>query len=47
MILLDYSQVVIGSFMAVSKGEGVVEEDMLRHVILNNIRQFRCQFSKY
>ena len=46
MILLDYSQVVIGSFMAVSKGEGVVEEDMLRHVILNNIRQFRNQFSK-
>ena len=44
MILLDYSQVVIGSFMAVSKGEGVVEEDTLRHVILNNIRQFRNQF---
>ena len=45
MILLDYSQVVIGSFMAVSKGEGVVEEDTLRHVILNNIRKFRNQFS--
>ena len=46
MILLDYSQVVIGSFMAVSKGEGVVEENVLRHVILNNIRQFRNQFFK-
>ena len=46
MILLDYSQIVIGGFMAASKGEGVVEEDMLRHVILNNIRQFRNQFSK-
>ena len=30
MILLDYSQVVIGSFMAVSKGEGVVEEETCR-----------------
>jgi len=44
MILLDYSQIVIGSFMAASKGEGVVEEDTLRHVILNNIRQFLNQF---
>ena len=44
MILLDYSQVVIGSFMSVSKGQGVVEENMLRHVILNTIRQFRNQF---
>ena len=44
MILLDYSQVVIGSIMAVSKGQGVVEENMLRHVILNTIRQFRNQF---
>ena len=46
MILLDYSQTVIGSFMAMSKGGGVVEEDILRHIILNTIRQFRNQFTK-
>ena len=46
MILLDYSQTVIGSFMAMSKGGGVVEEDMLRHIILNTIRQFRKQFTE-
>ena len=46
MILLDYSQTVIGSFMAKSKGGGVVEEDMLRHIILNTIRQFRKQFTE-
>ena len=45
MILLDYSQTVIGSFMAMSKGGGVVEEDILRHIILNTIRQFRNQFT--
>jgi len=46
MILLDYSQTVIGSFMAVSKGKPVVEESLLRHTILNSIRMFRNQFAK-
>ena len=46
MILLDYSQTVIGSFMAMGRGKPVVEEDLLRHTILNSIRMFRNQFSK-
>jgi len=46
MILLDYSQTVIGSFMAVSRGKPVVEEDLLRHTILNSIRMFRNKFVK-
>ena len=46
MILLDYSQTVIGSFMAVSRGNPVVEEDLLRHTILNSIRMFRNKFIK-
>ena len=46
MILLDYSQTVIGSFMAVSRGNPVVEEDLLRHTILNSIRMFRNKFTK-
>ena len=46
MILLDYSQTVIGSFMAVSRGKPVVEEDLLRHTILNSIRMFRNKFAK-
>ena len=46
MILLDYSQTVIGSFMAVSRGKPIVEEDLLRHTILNSIRMFRNQFTK-
>jgi len=46
MILLDYSQTVIGSFMAMGRGKPVVEEDLLRHTILNSIRMFRNQFAK-
>ena len=46
MILLDYSQTVIGSFMAVSRGKPIVEEELLRHTILNSIRMFRNQFAK-
>ena len=46
MILLDYSQTVIGSFMAVSKGKPVVEENVLSHTILNSVRIFRNQFTK-
>ena len=46
MILLDYSQTVIGSFMAMGRGKPVVEEDLLRHTILNSIRLFRNQFAK-
>ena len=44
MILLDFSQTMIGSFMAMGKGSIVVEEDLLRHTVLNSIRQYTHQF---
>lgn len=44
MILLDFSQTMIGSFMAMGKGSIVVEEDLLRHTVLNTIRQYKHQF---
>jgi hypothetical protein len=47
MILLDFSQTMIGSFMAVGRGRVVVEEDLLRHTVLNTIRQYRRQFKEY
>jgi len=47
MILLDFSQTMIGSFMAVGRGRVVVEEDLLRHTVLNTIRQYRRQFREY
>ena len=44
MILLDFSQTMIGTFMAMGKGNVVVEEDLLRHTVLNSIRQYKHQF---
>ena len=44
MILLDFSQTMIGSFMAMGKGSIVVEEALLRHTVLNSIRQYKHQF---
>ena len=41
MILLDFSQTMIGSFMAMGKGSIVVEEDLLRHTVINTIRQYK------
>ena len=41
MILLDFSQTMIGCFMAMGKGSIVVEEDLLRHTVLNTIRQYK------
>ena len=41
MILLDFSQTMIGTFMAMGKGNVVVEEDLLRHTVLNTIRQYK------
>ena len=41
MILLDFSQTMIGSFMAMGKGNVVVDEDLLRHTVLNTILQYK------
>ena len=46
MILLDFSQVMIGSFMAMGRGSVVVEEDLLRHTVLNTIRNYKLQFKE-
>ena len=41
MILLDFSQTMIGSFMAMGKGSVVVDEDLLRHTVLNTILNYK------
>lgn len=46
MILLDFSQVMIGSFMAMGRGSVVVEEDLLRHTVLNTVRMYKNQFKE-
>ncbi len=46
MILLDFSQVIISNLMVhinMSK-KNLVEEDLLRHMVLNSIRSYRMKF---
>ena len=46
MILIDFTQVVIGSLMvALNRGEDL-EDDLVRHLILNNIRYYRTRFTE-
>jgi len=46
MILVDFNQVMIGSLMMNAKTQGDVSEDLLRHMVLNTIRNYRKQFYK-
>ena len=47
MIVVDYNQTAIGSFMAEAKGSGSVEPnlDLLRHMIINSIRSYNKRWS--
>ena len=46
MIVVDYNQTAIGSFMAEVKGRTDVEPnlDLLRHMILNSIRSYKMKW---
>ena len=44
MILLDFSQTVIGSFMGVARGASEVDEELLRHLVLSTIKTFRTKY---
>ena len=46
MILIDFNQVMIGNLMMNAKSQGDVSEDLLRHMILNTLRNYRKQFTK-
>lgn len=45
MILLDMNQITIGSIMAESKGNPIYDENLIRHLILNNILSIKSKFS--
>ena len=51
MILVDLSQVMISNLMAhivhgSSHAAPVVEERMIRHMVLNSLRSYRCKFTE-
>ena len=46
MILLDWSNVMIGNIMISQKYNKDLDEGLIRHLVLNNIRNYRNKFSK-
>jgi len=46
MILVDFSQVMVGQLMANAKTMNDINEGLLRHLVLNTIRSYRKQFNK-
>lgn len=47
MILLDLNQVMISNLMMQIQKTKSVEEDMVRHMVLNSIRMYRQKFKEY
>jgi hypothetical protein len=48
MILVDMNQITIGAIMAESKGKPSLNEDLIRHMIMNNLRTIRNkQYANY
>lgn len=48
MILLDFNQVMISNLMRqIEINNGVVDENLIRHMALNSIRMYRQKFKEY
>jgi hypothetical protein len=45
MILLDYNQISISNLMVHMNKNAILEEDLVRHMILNSIRLYKNRFS--
>ena len=48
MILLDFSNIIVGSIMVSSRvpNEERFSEDFIRHLVLNSIRSYRKKYHK-
>ena len=47
MILIDFTQIAIGSLMvAINRGGEEVDESLVRHLVLNNLRYYRSRFTE-
>jgi 5'-3' exonuclease len=44
MILVDMNQITIGAIMAESKGKPSLNPDLIRHMVINNLRTFRGKY---
>lgn len=45
MILIDMNQMTIANIMSESKGKPVFNENLIRHMIINNLRILKNKFS--
>ena len=48
MILIDFTQIAIGSLMVAihRAADNTVDEDLVRHLVLNNVRYYRSRFKE-
>jgi len=47
MILIDFTQIAIGSLMvAINRGGEEVDESLVRHLVLNNLKYYRGRFNE-
>jgi hypothetical protein len=46
MILVDMNQITIGNIMAESKGQPSLNPDLIRHMVINNLRTIRSKYHK-
>ena len=47
MILIDFTQIAIGSLMvAINRGDQEVDDTLVRHLVLNNLRYYRSRFTE-
>ena len=46
MILIDYNQIALGALMVTLKRGQELSDDLVRHIVLNNIRYYRSRFTE-
>ena len=46
MILIDYNQIALGALMVTLKRGEELSDDLVRHIVLNNIRYYRSRFTE-
>ena len=46
MILIDFTQTIIAGLIQLKVTDGEISEDMLRHMILNSVRNYQKRYSE-
>lgn len=46
MILIDFTQIALGSLMVSLNRGAILDENLVRHIVLNNLRYYRTRFKE-